>query len=120
VLRLLADERGTSFLDALEIEERQNLNAAIASADSNDGVRVHFIECAQKRQHPDTRTSRGECLAVKDGVIPDRLETDPLEFGHTRVELGAVERAGRRDQRHAAALSNGTELQEARRGPGTH
>ena len=111
------DERRPRPSQSIDVEERQDLDAAVAAAHGDDRIGVHLVE----RAHEGAGTSRwiaGRHRAtVEHRVVVHRVQPEAAQLRDPGVELGTGEGAGGRDERHPAAGPDRAKLDEARGRP---
>ena len=98
ILRACAHQRG--------VEQRQELGAAVAAADGDDGANRRI---APRIVDDAPRACRGSpatnALPLEDALVVDRLEAEAAQLRDARVEFVALERARGRHERDPVARS---------------
>src|SRR6187551_816947 len=98
----VTDERRSPGAQLLDAKKRQQLHAAVTAAHCHHGVHIVAVEARQELGRPAVGGPGNDVLTVENLLVEHWDEANSLELRESRVELRAIERARRCDERHLA------------------
>ncbi len=104
----VADEDLLRRPHPIDVDQGEELGAAVAAADGDDRCDGRVVPRIMECGDPGDRVAGDEAIAIEYALVVHRLEAEATKFGHTGVELVALESARGRDQRDAVARSKPT------------